>query len=229
MSDTRQILCGKKYDMKIFFAITYFILAMHGEAQELKFGLATNFAKLPYYTGGLDLMISRPGARWMALGGMMYTHGSIYGTSKAEIDPEYMIDKPAHVTGFGGELQLRYNLSQNRDAKAVIYGAAGAMAGGYRIRFSENEYIMEPSTGMYHYGLADYESRFAQRSAYVQLICSNNLLTRFIVEFGAGVAYNKPRTSALIDKYRDLGKDPWAQAARGYNPVFTFRLGYWIR
>jgi hypothetical protein len=212
--------------------VSFVLLMLHLPSMsaqgKLRFGLSSNLAKTAYNTAELAFMTAAKEGRWIAQAGLMYTNGKIYGSGKAEIDPAFMVDKPCGVLGGGADLQFKYNISNGIDPEVVLYLAVGASYNRYKVSFYENMYVRDPSTGMYHYQVANLKSSFSQSSCYGQLILSRNIYRRFIVELGAGAAINDPKTSIFLDTYRDFNKDVWAYGVKGVSPVFTCRLGYWL-
>lgn len=195
---------------------------------KVKLGIATNLAKLAYYTGQLDVLACSKDARLMGLIGLLYTNGHIYGGNKTPIDDKYMKNKSSRVFGWGTDIQVRYKMFPSRSPENGFYIALGLTYNKYRVTFYENQYIYNAGSGMYHYGLASYTTNFFQTAVHGQIFYSANILKLFHTEIGCGVAQNMPKTSDLLDTYRDFGKDVWGFAVKGLSPVFTCRLGYWL-
>jgi hypothetical protein len=216
--------------MKVFsvFLIMMSITVSYGQEKKFVIGAATNLAKYPLNTFGLDAIFMKTNTRFQGVLNVDYMNGKYnYNKDRYKIPINENVVTHVEDRSKGWGLGAQINVSLLNEDEDRIYDLLigfGYQYQSIKMRFKEDMYVSDPPFFFYREQFFN-EPIITHRG---QVMCLFQVQKPIFAEIGIGIAQRNAKASETLNAYRDYNKYFIDNAYSGLMPVMSFKVGYLI-
>lgn len=214
--------------MKNWLIIIWILTYTTSQAQEKKFalGIATNFAKYPLGTFGLEAILMKENSKFQGVLNLDYINATLnykkdrYINNINEAVVSHINDRSLGW-GLGGQVNWSL-LNKEKERTTDFLIGLGYQYQSINIKFKEGIYV--PYSTFYYYKETFFTEPITSHRG--QIMALLQVQKPLFVEIGFGIAIRNAHTSETLNMYRNYNKYYIDVAYKGIMPVMSFKIGY---